>query len=601
MSSNTRSPLSATLSAALALCCVTSWARELPEARPGPDLRVGADETIDLSARASTGVSDRSLRYRWRQAAGPRVGLSRRQSQQRDISFKAIEAGDYVFSLTVLDGRLRSDPTMVKVQVPENKRTGKGNRRPVASGKASQVTVDVGERVDLDGAGSRDPDGDELKYRWTKLSGPPGNPADPASAQTELWPLGTGKYVFELVVHDGLLPSIPARVMVIAVAAEAPVRRAAPTDPMDKPVQLVLEGANLQRAVELFPSRIGITIRVDHRFMSPKRLRTVPVSFRADKLPARKLCDWLARFAGARYVPEDGGAVWLTRGYDWLRKEELTAQSYRIEGLKWSDNGSELRAAVRDIVKAALFARPESSISIDKDKGVLTAIVPASAQKRIRALFALLRTPRASVPGAPTVEKFPAKLLGAQVSCRFDSAPLDKILKQLSDQTGVSFAYVAAKLPSGRTPTIKLALGKTSLKAAVETIVARTGFRGYLAEPPSAIWFYTGTRPLETSEHLWTASIVSAYDLSGMMKRRSLAPGVILHLIRSRIQPATWKDPSTSISYNRPTKRLVVATAPAVHAEIGTFLQFLDKVGYKHFAGPDSPDSPRPKKSSKGE
>ncbi|MGQ9602400.1 MAG: PKD domain-containing protein, partial [Candidatus Bipolaricaulia bacterium] len=50
------------------------------------------------------------------------------------------------------------------------------NRPPIADAGLDQE-VDVGERVQLDGSGSFDPDGDSLSYSWAFISKPSGSMA----------------------------------------------------------------------------------------------------------------------------------------------------------------------------------------------------------------------------------------------------------------------------------------------------------------------------------------------------------------------------------------------------------------------------------------
>ena len=581
------------LTATAVLAAFSAVAAERPVAVPGPDMRVGAGEKVVLSAAGSKGAG-RALRYQWRQASGPRLKLGRRELARRDLEITPGEPGIYLFSLAVREGRLRSDPVTVRVEVPSRPSTGRGDRRPFALARDFGGVVRVGQKVALDATGSSDPDGDDLDYRWQKISGPPGEVADPAAARTEMWALGEGEYVMELTVHDGLLPSRPAVLRIQAVRKSVLPLRASRGDPLAKHVKIDLSGADLQRAVDLLPARTGVTLRVDPKLMPPSRLRTVPVSVTSEDLSVRKLCDWIARQAGAKYVVQPGGAVWLTRNYHWIHKEKLAAETYPIEQLTSSEGGGELLRSAKDLVKAALFARPDASMSLDVKKGALTAILPESAQRRARAFFSLLRTPRAAVLGAPPHSELPAKLIRSEVVCRFERTPLDGILRELSEQTGVSFGYDRAELPGRRVPIMDLALGRTSLERALDVIVSRTPFTGYLGEAPSGVWFHVGRAPLETSEHLWTAGVVSAYDLTYIVEKRHVSGPVIEHLVRQRIRPETWRDPAASITYNRATKRLIVANAACVHSEIAHFLEFVQAVGYKRFAsgGAGTADAP---------
>ncbi len=98
-----------------------------------------------------------------------------------------------------------------------------GNSRPVANAGADQVldpTV-----VTLDGSGSHDPDRDLLSYTWTQKSGPTVSLSDSHTVSPAFLGRTAGTYVFELIVRDGSLSSLPDEVNVVirnvAPAADA--------------------------------------------------------------------------------------------------------------------------------------------------------------------------------------------------------------------------------------------------------------------------------------------------------------------------------------------------------------------------------------------
>ncbi|MGQ9537840.1 MAG: C45 family autoproteolytic acyltransferase/hydrolase [Actinomycetota bacterium] len=89
--------------------------------------------------------------------------------------------------------------TSVAVPAPER------NRRPVAS-ISGPAEVVRGERVELDGTGSRDPDGDALTYQWSLVAKPAGSAAeldDPTSPRPRFTADVEGLYRVKLTVSDG--------------------------------------------------------------------------------------------------------------------------------------------------------------------------------------------------------------------------------------------------------------------------------------------------------------------------------------------------------------------------------------------------------------
>lgn len=132
--------------------------------------------------------------------------------------------GAYVFSLTVTDGAgTTSDPDLVVVNVTSL------SGKPTANCGGNQ-TVDVGERVDLDGSGSSDPEGAALQYSWT-LSAIPGcseltnsDVFNAGSSTAQFVPDCAAVFVVALAVSDGEVWSDPAYCAItVGSGNEAPV------------------------------------------------------------------------------------------------------------------------------------------------------------------------------------------------------------------------------------------------------------------------------------------------------------------------------------------------------------------------------------------
>lgn len=106
---------------------------------------------------------------------------------------------------------------------------GSGNNRAPSADAGPAQTVDVGDKVTLDGSGSTDPDGDALSFAWTVLSQPVGakvSLSDPTAVRPKFEMPQTGSYVFELVVSDAELSSSPARVSVSTSDNRPPIASA---------------------------------------------------------------------------------------------------------------------------------------------------------------------------------------------------------------------------------------------------------------------------------------------------------------------------------------------------------------------------------------
>lgn len=132
--------------------------------------------------------------------------------------------GTYVVQLVVGDGSLDSTPDIVLASTE--------NGRPLASAGSDQ-TVNGGDLVTLDGAGSSDPDGDSVTYSWSLLHLPEGSTAvlsDPSAAQPTFTADLLGTYVAQLIVAEAAgeqLKSDPVTVLV-TVTNTAPLADAGP-------------------------------------------------------------------------------------------------------------------------------------------------------------------------------------------------------------------------------------------------------------------------------------------------------------------------------------------------------------------------------------
>jgi len=108
------------------------------------------------------------------------------------------------------------------------------NQPPVAFAGFDQ-RGDVGEPVELNGAGSYDPEGDSMRYRWTLASAPSAANAqiEAASSPVSLFSADLpGRYVLQLVVSDDSHDSLPdfANVFLIPTESNRPPQADAGAD-----------------------------------------------------------------------------------------------------------------------------------------------------------------------------------------------------------------------------------------------------------------------------------------------------------------------------------------------------------------------------------
>ena len=148
-----------------------TFGKRPPVANAGPDQTVNSGAPVTLDGSLSSDPDGEPLTHLWEQIPEydyegtaypmPEVVLKNKASKITMFNApKSSEQGRLSFKLTATDvaGQTHSDTVNV-------------NRKPIAK-IVEPATVDVGERVNLDGSDSSDPDGDTLSYLWEQDRGP---------------------------------------------------------------------------------------------------------------------------------------------------------------------------------------------------------------------------------------------------------------------------------------------------------------------------------------------------------------------------------------------------------------------------------------------
>lgn len=168
-----------------------------PVANAGPNREITLP-TNSVTITGSGSDSDGTIAsYLWSQVSGPTTAGTTNVSQAT-ITFSGLQAGTYIFRLTVTDNRNAKGQKDVSVKVNPQP----VNIPPVANAGADMpITLPVNS-VTLNGSGS-DTDGTITAYAWTQVDGP--SVADlttPGNASTNANNLAEGIYVFRLTVTD---------------------------------------------------------------------------------------------------------------------------------------------------------------------------------------------------------------------------------------------------------------------------------------------------------------------------------------------------------------------------------------------------------------
>jgi hypothetical protein len=180
----------------------------MPVANAGADAIADTGVLYTLNGSSSSDPDSDPLAFEWIQVSGPAVALTAVSPGLARFSTPAT-ATQLEFVLTVSDGEARSAQDTVIINV-QNRAS---NNAPIAV-TYGDFSMPRRSLVALDGYGY-DPEGRPVTYAWTQVSGTPVMLTGAATAQAMFTaPSGTGPLEFELRVNDGVLSSLPARVVV---------------------------------------------------------------------------------------------------------------------------------------------------------------------------------------------------------------------------------------------------------------------------------------------------------------------------------------------------------------------------------------------------
>jgi hypothetical protein len=203
------------------LCTRSGCGTNLPPvANAGADQTVQPGVSVRLDGSASATFDSAPPALHWQLVSRPPSSVA--QLTASDAIWPAFtldQPGDYQFSLTVSSGGMASAPSTTTLSTT--------NARPVAHAGLDQK-VAANSRVQLDGTGSTDLDGDPLAYRWGIVSRPAGSEARldvTATTGPSLQVDTAGVYVLELVVADQYSESKSSSVK-ISTSNMPPVARA---------------------------------------------------------------------------------------------------------------------------------------------------------------------------------------------------------------------------------------------------------------------------------------------------------------------------------------------------------------------------------------
>ena len=194
---------------------VSSPTNHLPIANAGADTQARVGDVVTLDGSRSSDEDADELHYGWRvdPKSPSAAAIELADPTGVNPTFIASGAGVFTFGLVVDDGVASSVEDLVTVTV-----TG-ANQPPVAAA-TSTTNAALGERVDLDGTQSSDPNNDPLSFKWRQSGGPQVIIVNSENSVATFIAATVGEYEFELTVSDGVFSSTTT--VVIYVASDDP-------------------------------------------------------------------------------------------------------------------------------------------------------------------------------------------------------------------------------------------------------------------------------------------------------------------------------------------------------------------------------------------
>ncbi|MBS1576006.1 MAG: hypothetical protein JST09_11950, partial [Bacteroidetes bacterium] len=175
---------------------VNAAPNQAPVANAGPDKTITLPiDSIVLDGSASSDINGIITLYKWVKLSGGAATIT--NDSTPIIAVLGLEAGQYIFELTVADDKKATSRAQVRVTV-----NAISNHSPVANAGPNQIITLPTDTITLDGSKSMDGDGSIVSYKWTELSGGIANIASDTASITTVSGLEAGQYTFELTVTD---------------------------------------------------------------------------------------------------------------------------------------------------------------------------------------------------------------------------------------------------------------------------------------------------------------------------------------------------------------------------------------------------------------
>jgi hypothetical protein len=198
-----------------------------PVANAGPDRAITLPTNSTTLNGSATDADGTIATYRWSKVSGPAGGTIASPSAAA-TNITGLNAGTYVYRLTVTDNDGATDTDDATIVVNNSTAPSPTNQPPVANAGADRTITLPVNALTLTGTAT-DPDGSVATYAWSKVSGPAGgNIQSPNAASSQITAMIAGTYVYRLTVTDNNGALDTDDVQVVVNPAPAPAGNQAP-------------------------------------------------------------------------------------------------------------------------------------------------------------------------------------------------------------------------------------------------------------------------------------------------------------------------------------------------------------------------------------
>lgn len=207
-----------------------------PIANAGPVQTVEGGKNVTLDGSGSSDPDGAIVSYLWEQIHGTVASLSNPGAVSPQFTAPALKSEALTFKLTVTDDAGLTDTDRVTVNITS------ANLPPTADA-GTDITVQQGQTVILDGSGSEDSDGRIVAYHWEQTDGTAVSLSSAASVQPSFTAPSPGILKFELTVtDDGGLKDTDQITVTITDTQYPPVADAGDSQAVTEGETVVLDG-----------------------------------------------------------------------------------------------------------------------------------------------------------------------------------------------------------------------------------------------------------------------------------------------------------------------------------------------------------------------